>query len=315
MSAPITASGVGRALACSAANALPAAPEPSSADARYGTAVHAWLAGVVEHGTFPLPDDPKARALCAKIDVGKVPRGRPELALAYDVLTGNARELLRGPRWSAYTQCAPTEIPGTMDVLASDDDGLTVIDWKTEQWVPHDAEADRPQLQTYALAVARAYGVDEVRARVVIVAENGTLATPMGASWTWGWEDLATWGDTLLATWERVERARERHARGEVLDVREGPHCRYCPALLHCPATRAAMRLVTARGAEDAKGTLRAQDIGEGYVAVQKAELVIERLRGRIKDHVVAHGEVPTGDGRVLRLDGRGALRLAKERA
>jgi hypothetical protein len=60
---------------------------------------------------------------------------------------------------------------------------------------------------------------------------------------------------------------------------------------------------------------LTGDDLGRAYLAVQTAEAVAERMRMAIKGYVATHGPVNTGDGRVVRLDGRGALGLRKGRA
>ena len=68
------------------------------------------------------------RAICAEIpDPGQ---GLAEVAFAYDVETGKARELGRDVE-RQYGKLAPTEIPGSLDLLYMVGDVLHIDDYKT----------------------------------------------------------------------------------------------------------------------------------------------------------------------------------------
>src|SRR5205814_7140454 len=89
----------------------------------------------------------------------------------------------RGPHWREVYVGVPlgdTVLEGYIDLLYRDDDGLVVVDHKTDSWRTEadlDAKVDRyrPQLAAYALAAARA--TEELVARAVLL-----FLSPRGAS-------------------------------------------------------------------------------------------------------------------------------------
>lgn len=317
MPSALPGSGLARALACPAAYALPEAREGSS-DATRGTRVHRFLE-LVSRGE-PVAEhlaalDPETRALCGAIDLAEVPTGddvRPEVALAYDVATGSARELApRGHR--DYSDRRPTEITGTADLFFVRAGRWVCRDWKTARW-DHDVELSRPQLDFYALAWARVHDLDAVTCEIAVIEDSGALRL---YAWDHDWETLAGVAERVAQAHQRIERARadrEAHERTHAArwepDVAVGAHCRYCPAERACPATRA---LVASLLGED-PATVDASHLGRAYVAAQRAEKAAERARDLARE-AAKTGPLPTGDGREVTLTRAGALRLVRQRA
>lgn len=315
--AALSGSGMARALACPASYALPEAREGSS-DATRGTQVHRFLE-LVSRGE-PVAEhlatlDPETRALCGAIDLAEVPTGddvRPEVALAYDVASGAARELApRGHR--DYSDRRPTEITGTADLFFRREGRWVCRDWKTSRW-DHDVELSRPQLDFYALAFARANDLDAITCEVAVIEDSGALRL---YAWDHDWETLGAVAERVASAWAKVERAREAreaHERSNAArwepDVAVGAHCRHCPAERACPATRA----LVASLLSDDPAVVDASHLGRAYVAAQRAEKAAERARDLARE-AAKTGPLPTGDGREVTLTRAGALRLVRSRA
>jgi len=306
VSAHLSGSGLGRASACAPAYALPAVRR-DSVDAERGRVVHAHLAAIAE-GMRPevalelVPAD--YRKLCAAIPVADVPRGRAEVALAYDVRTGRVRELTAVDR--AY-DVLEHEVPGTVDLVCDRGElPPLVIDWKTGHAV--DPEEHRAQLEFYGLCVARLHGADEVDVHLGAVGDDGAIV------WTRWHLDLDTlvrvardvrdaWQAVQLAKMDRREHEAESRAPW-VPDVNVGPHCKYCPAWDHCPAKRASLLTVLKEETLD--------DVGKAYAVAKDAEQWIEHIRTAAREAVDMRGALPTGDGRIIKKDSRGSLRFAR---
>jgi len=303
VSATLSASGLARAHACAAAYALPAVHTPPSTHASAGSAVHAYLDAVQtlsrEQALAAVPEE--HQTWCSAIDLAAIPRGESEVALAYDVRTGRARRLATTERRYDLTS---TEIAGTCDlyVPATQSTPARVIDWKTGTWAQRDPEQHRPQLAFYALALARVYALDEVRAEVVSVGDDGRVGVV--ASWVFDVDALADVAAAVRATWDRVQSARA--TAPALLDVREGEHCRYCPAWQSCPAKLSGVRAVL-----DGADLATPEAIGRAYVRAADLERVAEQIRAAARE-AAQGGALPTGDGRVVVLDSRGRLALRR---
>jgi hypothetical protein len=284
-----------------------------SVDARRGRAVHAYLEALgrgvpVAAALAAVP----AAVLpwCRALDPAQVPQGDVEVAFAYDVATGQARRLDTAARRYSVTA---TEIPGTTDLVTWDSTAPKALDWKTARW-DFDAQSARPQVDFYALCAARIMGADAAECAIGVIAEDGAIGW---YRWELDWEDLAQIAERVRRTWERVQAARAERAAHEVTarapwtpDVREGTHCRYCPAFLACPAKRAAVGALL--GADVAQ--LDGVAAGAALRAGREVERLIEKVRSVVGDLVGRDGEVPAGEGYVIRRDGRGALRVLRAR-
>ncbi len=308
MAATLSGSGIGRGARCPASYALPCVNVDSD-DATRGRAVHAYLEQLVrgverETALATVPEEIRKR--CEPIPLAEIPRADAEVSFAYDVLTGRARKTATTGR--AYEVTA-SEIPGTADVVVWAG-GPTVMDWKTVNW-DLDVEASWPQLEFYGLCAARVVDSSEATVEIVTVADNGELTR---FTRHLDWEDLGAIAKRVRRVWDRVQAVRIARAAHEsasaspwLPDVTKGAHCRYCPASLHCPATRAA--IATLRGL-DLTAELSREDVAEGWLAAREAEQVASVVRGIAGETVDSRGALTLPDGRVIRRDSRRALRL-----
>lgn len=312
MPARLTGSALDRALHCGAAFALPAV-QRDSRDATRGRKVHAFLELLVtgtprDEALEAVHDD--VRAICEGIDPSEVCAGEAEVSYAYHVRTGRARRTDAPGR--AY-EVGPDEVPGTMDRVHRDESGRPVVtDWKNTAYSV-DLEAARIQVEFYALCAARECAHPSAGCAIAVVTDDGAIAWHR---WHLDEDDLALVAARVRRAWDKVERARAERLEHErttglawVPDVSRGPWCRYCPAQSYCPAVRAAVAL----GAElpervtpeiAAAAFLRAQDLS-------LAEKGLREAVGLFHDD---HGPLPLEDGRVVRRDARGSLRVLGSR-
>jgi hypothetical protein len=149
-----------------------------------------------------------------------------EVAYAYAPETDTARKM--GYSLGRRYDTADAEIAGTIDAMALTDGGAVVIDWKTGSdfgnLVPHAAE--NWQLKLYALAVARAHGINNV---TVVIAR----ITP---------DEVRTTSHTLDAMDLDMVAAEVQALVASVATSKPTPglHCRRCKAVATCPATATA---------------------------------------------------------------------------
>lgn len=168
---------------------------------------------------------------------------RPELAFAFDVVSGKARVL--GENIGRNYKLDGFEIAGTADLAGVINDEAIIVDLKTGHGAVTHPERN-PQLAMLAVMAARAWGCD--RARVAI------LTCHEGEEPRWAWHELEMWdldaaALELLDEYHRVCRAREVIEGGNVPSVNEGAWCKYCPAVPVCPAKTALIKRL-ANGAE-----------------------------------------------------------------
>ncbi len=215
------------------------APDKSNPAARFGNAAHLLMqwslmgqlvdigAAVAKEKVAPADVDRLGR-LWATLDgwtrdTRKI-GWRPEVALAYDPVTGVGRELGQCiERKYEEHGCLPSELPGTADVLCLDGDCAVVYDLKTGR---SEAASYRWQMRGLGLAAARRYQVS--RARIVVVKAN---EVEVDDSWReeLDADDLDQAGEVVRVAWQSEGVARP------------GAHCEahYCRAREKCAAFRA----------------------------------------------------------------------------
>lgn len=307
MSARLTGSGIGRAAVCPPAYSQPAVYSPQSKEAAEGHGTHEFLRAIArgddrDHALAAVTGD--ARKTCEGIDVSKIPLGYPEMPLAYDVVTGRAREIeVKSHR--DYSEATDTEIPGTCDlyVPATDASPARVIDWKTIRWDEPDPGLYRPQLEFYALCLARTFGLSEIVCEVKTISEDGAVGT--AAEWTLDTLDLVAVARRVRYTWDQVQRALKREG---IPDVTEGAHCRYCPAWVSCPAKRASVGALL----EMDLGMTTEINVADAYLRAKDAEDIVEKAKVLTKEMVRMRGPIKASDGRVVRLTSNNALRVQR---
>lgn len=315
MSRPaFTPSEVGRVSICIGSAVLPRVAEITHG-ATVGTGRHRFLERVPEIGreaALAEIDDAGIRGVCAEIDVAALAdildrrAFVAELAMAWDVRTGAARELARG-RGRAYQDISPTEIPGTADAAALvDADGGIVLDYKPE--FGHQANAERHyQLRLLALMFARAFARDWMRVMIVRPSDDGAYRS----SAVLDMFELAAVAEETRSLAGRVWRAREAFAQGELppLTVHDG--CRRCPSARFCPAQRSLIEDMADGGATtDSREALVRRWTGEldpakattAWHRAKAARAALDMVDEALEMWAIQHGGIRVDDERVYGL-------------
>lgn len=249
----LTASGLWRAKLCIGSAVL---PRTSSTNqwTRRGTIIHAFLQNVnrlggAESGREPalaLIEDEALRKACALLNLDRLPVNpeayAAEVALAYDVVTGRARELHRkGDR--DYSMCTRTEVPGTLDVTAviGKRERAYVADYKPGFQYVTEPELNM-QFKSCALLAARTWGCPEAEVEMIRFREDGEPYTIGGQFDGFALSEIA-------------EEVRELHAdatRAAAADVdppiRIGSQCEGCDSISVCPSTQLVRHRTSADG-------------------------------------------------------------------
>ena len=312
----LTASGLRLAALCSAAYALPADDAESTDAQAAGTGRHAYLdaLAVAYRGDADaaratalatVPDDASHRATCESIDVaellaltgadvGTVETG---VQLEWAPATDEGGERAHAGEHRAY-RTDPSRIYGTADwIVTSPDGSVVVIDFKGSE--RNDPAAEHAQLAFYALAVARARGLDAVGVALVYVHEDGHLYADRATLDAW---DLAARAETLRTTWTRVTAARLELDFGRPVGTATGAHCARCPAMRVCPAQVTLVRALASEAAqtvEDIAGGLARlsdADAGRAWDRLQQAEAALKTIRASLTVRAGLRG-LPLPDG------------------
>ena len=295
-----SASGLERALACTASLVLPRT-HTSSEPARRGTVIHQFIEMAKEYGRekaieFVQATHPDYLEACEPIDLDALPLELAhEVAFAYDCATGKARELGRGSGYDYRSaKLSPTEIPGTADVVGVTDDSVLVEDYKTGYVkIP----ADSMQNRFLALCAMRVY--DKPNAVVAIRQRRDDETFGRVAA------ELDEFDADELA--EKLSGFHARHAAvkavveaGRAPNVYEGDHCRYCPAFHSCPA-KTALAVTIGSGAAIEAITEQLTPVVAASVWLQIKAL--REVANRVERHIYAMAKeepIDLGNGTTL---------------
>ena len=201
--------------------------DESSEKAAYGTRVHERAEQISRGKLIYVAADltPELTDAIALANyVTRLP-GDPfyEIKLAYDPTTRTARTLTN-PEPRDYTECTPTELPGTADFIALDVETAYVVDYKTgsTSW-----EAYRDQLNFLALAACRKRGLTRAVCIVLKVFNGETY----DRAWVLEREDLDAFEERLIRVARNIPSA----------EPQPGVHCvgQFCRLAGTCPATKA----------------------------------------------------------------------------
>jgi hypothetical protein len=296
-----TGSSAERAIKCAASEALPHV-HSTSEDAARGHAIHAFLAAAnasnAEQAIETVPVE--YRPACDAIDVDRIPQldgagYAAEVAFAYDVELGTARELGRGLD-RAYGELGPDEVPLTVDSfgLGRDGEGVFIGDYKSG--VQRVTPARRnPQLLLGALAATRAYGRTRADVAIVYVADAPWFDHAAIDEWT-----LDAFAVELRKAAKAVRAARQLVAAGLQPDVVEGDHCRYCRAFDSCSAKVALARAIGAEPQSFRAGvsvSLNPTHAAHAYMMWKRAHEVVKRAGEALYAYASEHGGIDLGDG------------------
>lgn len=277
----LSASAVPRSLACPASLVLPH-HEYETAWADAGSDRHAESEAAIDLGDLSVLPELVQRM------IGEDDTIETESAFAYDVATGTARRLGHGR--SAYVGLSPFEVPGCPDVLIFNGRRAIVVDKKGFLRVGPAAENE--QTATYALTIARLFGLDEVT--VVIFYEIG------GPDWA------VLSSLDLDAHAERLKALAVTTARAAVEPTKHlatGPHCRFCPAFLSCPKQHA---LTLEVSSADAVMSIERRipfesddDAAQAFDLLGRIKMLTTRIQAALYARA-ADRPIPLADGRIL---------------
>lgn len=312
MTAPLfTGSSLERATACPASQALPHARTQSEAAER-GSLIHWFLAESLTVGkSAALEKVPEQwRGVCEALAATDIPELDAasyvaELAVAYNVETGNARELGRQIDRD-YGALHPDEVPLSLDTFGLCSDGVSVFvgDWKTGRgYVP--PAAQNAQLLLGALATCRLYGRTRADVALGYIHEDGTIWFDRAFVDEWTIDGFAS---SLRKVAASVRYARDVVAGGFIPDTFAGPHCRYCPAFVHCPAQTALVRTIAEspeRFRDDALrfrselNALTPELAQKAYYTWRRAYDAINRIGEALRAYTTEHGPIELENGQV----------------
>lgn len=151
---------------------------------RYGTAVGRAVHGVLQSVDLATGEGLDAAVRAQAAAEGLLGREAVVERLARAALDSDAvRDAVGGPHWKEMFVAAPlgdgTTLEGYLDLVHRTDDGLVVVDYKTDAVPDDDALAAkvatyRVQLAAYALALEQVLGERVARCRLVFLREDGS---------------------------------------------------------------------------------------------------------------------------------------------
>jgi hypothetical protein len=293
-----TGSGIDRAMKCIASTALPQTRSISAAST-LGTVIHDYLMNVSLQG----PDEAlrkvpeEHQAACAAIDLERLKTVDPksfaaEVAYAYSIPTDSAREIGRGINRAYEGKLEPGEMAGTEDVVGITEDAVVVYDYKSGfGHVPPAAE--NWQLKFGALAAARTYG----KGRALV----GIIRLQNGDPWHDEAEldelDLEAAAVELRALALRVKEEESRLRDGAHPRTVTGSHCKYCPALPHCPAQTSLVRELGFAAIDPGKPVITEENVVALYEKLEAVDRLRDMMWESLDAYATAHPvQLPNGD-------------------
>jgi len=112
------------------------------------------------------------------------------------------------------------------------DETHVVIDWKSRERVTHPRRNWQMRMQALTQLTSSRRDALKVETRIVYLDDGeAETYTYTQADVGWLWKDVAD-------CQSRLERRRLAILNGAALEVTSGKHCKYCPALSHCPSMR-----------------------------------------------------------------------------
>lgn len=272
----LSASSLERVEACPASTALPAA-QYSGIAAETGTENHRVIEDVINAGGVP----EKLRHLWEDPETGSPPRAvHTEIAYVVDVSTRKVRRLGKLKSHRDYGKLGGTEIATTLDVEIVHDNAVNVIDWKSrERTTPAERNV---QIATQVCAVETHYG-KPVHAGLVYLDD-------------W-YADMASF--SIFDSGERWSRLARIVAASGSGSPKMGSHCKYCPAMVSCPAHRATLAAMLDVGV--AVEQMTPELVGEAWTKLKAIESMAERVDFAIRERA-RREPIPLPNGKHLRL-------------
>lgn len=255
---PLGASSASRWLACPPSYGLiqrTGAQDNESEHAALGTAAHKLADMCLESGKdaweyigqtingYKVGSDPQTQIEPDAVQV-YLDYVRP-LAEQADV---SASELRLGNKWKPHPLYG-----GTADFVASYFNGIRVVDYKHGAGLGVEAEGN-PQLLYYAIGALKEFTTDPPDQWLVTmtIVQPRYHGNPI-KTWTITVGELRAWSrDVMVPGMLAAENMAKRHATVPVVaaDYTAGDHCRFCPAILHCPKQKEDFEIMATTNAE-----------------------------------------------------------------
>lgn len=282
---------------CAASHALPPVRSKSSFALR-GDAVHAYVLNK-RRGVGNIDDVPEQyRSFCESINLDMIPEGEYEVACSYDTMSGVGHVGLE-----ADMGLTPNHILGHTDIYrpvsVGENKAIYIGDLKSgiAAHVPSVSEC----LQTgfYALCAARSQQVETAVVEIIRVADSGFVERDSTVLDGWALDAIEA---ELLDLVGRVRNAQDVVESGGVPVVTTGNHCKYCPALVNCPAQMKLVRMLASEPVSLEKDIMTALTPKTAPVAYQKyrqAQEILSRIRQALYLYAEEH-PIEIGNGMVL---------------
>lgn len=240
-------SSLARELACPASVLLPHTDSISEPALR-GNALHAFRCAVGsglgrDLAASKLPERWRETAMRMELPPGIDPKaGVPELCVAWNVETGETRELGRCgtlSRDELRALARDGEMVLTADWVALDEAAIHVDDLKTG-WSTVDKAEVNAQLGAYAVALAKHFKRDRAHVSITRLLDDGSSFVDRATLDALDLDDA----EVKIRNHIRDQAARERMFRtnGVLPKLVEGAHCKFCPAFKSCPAKGSLIR-------------------------------------------------------------------------
>lgn len=280
----ITGSGLERFMKCRASAVLHRAfDEAGSQWAHRGRETHGYLQRIAEG--MPAADslelvDEEFREACRWIDTDDlrdVLGLTPELALAYCPETDTARVLgVALDREYEKAGVRENEVPMSLDVAGLDSPESPTLGFIADYKEGYSRRTPAQlnwQLRGGALALARAFNLDEVRVQLIHLHENKPAYRDRALFTS---ADLAMFAFEAKVRWEQALADREM---SRVPDCTQGSWCNFCPSYHACPAKVALIKAVVGPEAETIEQRIASMTDDELALAYKLTRAARERLK------------------------------------
>ncbi len=234
-----------------------------------------------------------------------------EPAYAVDAATGSitylgeniARDYAGAMQRLYKRDLLPTEFCVSLDVEAMHTGGYpTAADWKSG--VKRTACKDMWQvlLQCYVLGVK--YDADQVEGRVLYIEADGNVIID---DHIFSRMELDGVPARLMSILKRVVAAQVEISAGKVPTVHAGDWCRYCEAMISCPAQTALVRVMLPEleAIEAGISGLTVAQLGTAWAKWKQISQLGEKLEKAMKLRLYAEGSAPADEGYEYRVEER----------
>lgn len=305
MSAPVlpSASAVERVEACPASHVLPQVREELGEPGKRGVSLHAFIQLASEYDrdkalAVMAEQHPEHVPACELLDLDALPIELDhEVAFAFDVATGKGRRLGTniGRNYSQF-DITPTEYVGSADLCGLSPTAVLVGDYKSGHGEVTPAVSN---LQVGLLGLAAARTFDREVADVWIVSVKNE-SRPWFDRASLDEFDLGDVESKLIALPGRIKVARAQLEERGAPDVREGNHCRYCPAFNACPAKKnLALRFADGALENELDALLTPEKAAQALARIAPARQFLSRIEKAV--YSMAKKEpIDLGDGTML---------------